>query len=124
MLTSMDMYWLTRLDSLNNWIGCVFIISTIVGLVVGSVGAMFADTCDNLSPKDAFRWARRILLMSLIFGGLGVMVPTTKEMVAIYVVPALANNEQVRSIPDTALKLADEYLKQKLDELTSEKHNK
>ena len=86
--------------------------------------AICATFMGDGSAFDLRKVAKYVVFVFFILGTASVFLPTTKEMVAIYVVPALANNEQVRSIPDTALKLADEYLKQKLDELIGEKHKK
>lgn len=123
MLTSMDMYWLTRLDSLNTWLWIVVIISGLASMVA-VLAAMIATATRDRCAVYLRRIAKYVVTVFFVFGTGSVLVPTTKEMVAIYVVPAIANNEQVRSIPDTALKLADEYLKQKLDELIGEKHKK
>lgn len=123
MLTSMDMYWLTRLDSLNTWLGTVVVMAGLAS-VVSVLMAIVATFREDDSAFDLRRIAKYIVGVFFVLGTISVFVPTTKEMVAIYVVPAIANNEQVRSIPDTALKLADEYLKQKLDELVGEKHKK
>lgn len=38
------------------------------------------------------------------------LVPTTKEMAVIYVVPKIMNNENAKKIPDKIFKLADEWL--------------
>lgn len=117
MLTSMDMYWLTRLDPIR----VLFAFMAVFGFAGAVMGIGFG-LCEKV--QAAFRLGV-VTFGFFVFAVIGmVFVPSTREMVAIYVVPAIANNEQVRSIPDTALKLADEYLKQKLDELVGEKPKK
>ncbi|MEG6506723.1 hypothetical protein [Nitratidesulfovibrio sp. 1201_IL3209] len=117
MLTPSDMYWLTRLDGIVG-----------IGVFLGILGFAVCAGCLGIGLCEGIQRAVRAGFIAGTVAVLGallaVFVPTTKEAVAIYVIPAIANNESVRAIPDTAARLADEWLKQKLGEITGEKTQK
>lgn len=59
-----------------------------------------------------FKTGRNILFwFVLFFGSIVMFVPSTKQMTAIYVVPALTNNERVQNIGNKTLDVSEDLLK-------------
>jgi hypothetical protein len=52
-----------------------------------------------------------------------VLIPTKNEAIAIYVIPKIANNEQIQSIPPKLLELVDIKLDELIEQGTDENRN-
>ena len=100
-----DVYLFTRLDILCSIFQGFAIATTIIGggvAVVCLMGAIEEQPEISKIGKMALKWA----IPFLIFFGLGsILIPDTKQFAAIYLIPKIANNEQVQQIPENALKL-------------------
>ena len=127
-MTWFQMYMFTRLDGIH--------VALIIGCVILGLLILFApliiDMADfdgrNLMKEKAkkarlLKKAETILIsLFVIFGGLKIAIPTQKEMVAIIVVPAIVNNEQIQQIGKNGLDLsvmATDYLKSIMEEKTA-----
>ena len=127
-MTWFQMYMFTRLDGIH--------VALIIGCVILELLILFApliiDMADfdgrNLMKEKAkkarlLKKAETILIsLFVIFGGLKIAIPTQKEMVAIIVVPAIVNNEQIQQIGKNGLDLsvmATDYLKSIMEEKTA-----
>ena len=105
LITPSDIYWLTRLDGL---IGAGVALMVSAGLATFAV-CMYAGMEDE--PK-AFRWLWLTVPLFLLGGAVQVFVPTTREAIAIVVVPKIANNEDVQGLGADTVKLAREWLEE------------
>ena len=112
MITETTMYWVTRLD---NFLGLA-IFGLIIGLLmVGATTIVSVVNYTNAETDDLWckrtRWLVRIGVV-LICASMLVMtfVPSTKEMCAIKIVPALANDTDIRELKAEAVKTAKDWL--------------
>lgn len=105
MITMMDVYWITRLDGLAVFFTVTTILSVfiLVGLIVD--GNIVED--DWLHHKKLVITLSAVLLVATF--GL-VFIPKTNEAIAIYLVPKIANNEQVQKLPDNAMRFLNDGL--------------
>ena len=112
MITTTQMYWLTRLNALE----ALGIIAIVLGLVVTVITTMIYACYFNAMEEHERRVVKNILRVSIPALALGiavdVFVPNTKEMAAILVVPRLANSESVSDIADGVKTLAFEWLEE------------
>lgn len=112
MVTTTQMYWITRLDAIE----AMGIAMTLLGLFVTVVTTAFYLCFFNEIAENVRRMLRNILRVSvpvLAIGiAIGIFVPNTKEMAAILVVPRIANSESVSDIADGAKTLAVEWLEE------------
>ena len=92
-MTWFDVYLFTRLDNINFF----FVMICMLSIVIGCITVL-----GEKMVKRGWIWFAAIALIS---GVLSCLIPTTKEAAAIYLIPKLANNEQVHAIPENALKL-------------------
>ena len=117
-ITPMQMYWFTRLDSFDG----LFFAMTIVGGIVTFSGIIpyIGMSAEGDSAAKYVKSVLKISVVSLILGVLGLMfVPTQKEAAAIYGIPAIINNQKVQSIGTNTLNVAEmgiQYLKDSIQE--------
>lgn len=99
MITMMDVYWITRLDSLIGL--CIFLIIMFAVMIIAlGVFSIVEDKWDKV--KKSFYIFSSLLVFIIV---ICTFLPSTKEAVAIYMIPKIANNEQLQKLPDNALRL-------------------
>jgi len=121
-MTSWDLYWLTRLDSLNClfnfWWGCSLILAVISAIVCGisSAESYSEDEKYERTSKKAKRLSIKALFISVTGMVFATITPNTKEMAAIILIPKVVNsvaaNEKLKELPDNVLDLANAWLKE------------
>ena len=113
MITTSQMYWLTRLAAINS-IGAILLFIGIIALIVVGIFAIISFV-DPEFEKGAVLvrtvWLRICLPVVLIGAAVVMFVPTAKEMAAIIVVPRIANNEKVQDVGNEIYGLAVQWLK-------------
>ena len=111
MITPMQMYWLLKLDDILAISLAIFVL-TFVGFVVCLVGAISYKGEEYFECEyNKFKIGRNILFWFVLFlGSIVMFVPSTKQMAAIYVVPAIANNEKVQNIGNKTLDISNQLL--------------
>jgi len=97
-ITRLDIYWITRLDMIQGamslavgLLGAAAIILTVIGGMMRSDGAREEGT----KLQRHLRW---ILPFAVVLGLGVVLIPTTKEAIAIIVIPRIANGQEVRGV--------------------------
>jgi len=109
---------------LDNIKGALLSFNAVVALyiVLWAIGAFIIFICSipNLDIMTKF-WETfksfKILhiivaVLLIFFSVIQVMLPTTKQMALIYVVPKIVNNENLQKIPDNVLQLINGYLEE------------
>lgn len=115
-----DIYWLTRLDGIRDIFGITLIVIISIGIGVLCGAPFLIDSWDKVK-KSFKRWAiiggtiSFICMLALIF------IPTTKEFAAIWLIPKIANNEQIQKIPNNAVLLLNKKMEQWIDAQLAEK---
>jgi hypothetical protein len=118
MITSWDIYWITRLDSICvvaavTWIALGIIMAVVIGPV------LIEGKWD--SAKRFFR-VGVVVACSALF--IGVFTPSTKEFAAIYLIPKIANNEQVQKVPENLVRLLNAKMEAWLEDMAKDKGKK
>lgn len=118
MITESEMYWLTRLDPAKTML-CVLVAVGIISALVFSVAQLILRDISSWEKKeDADRKLRTAdwmlfkglpftAVLMLISGTALVLTPTTKEMAAIKIIPAVANSQAVEKLGKSAEMLID-----------------
>lgn len=120
MITTTQMYWLTRLDAIVSF-GVGLILVSISALIIGFT--YIAITTDLLYDSAFKSMFKRLVKWTLTFALLGafvcMFVPCTKQMAAILIIPRIANSEKVQQAGNKLYDLAVEWM----DELKPNKNN-
>lgn len=114
-MTETQIYWLITLPKIGNGLGVGMVVIGIIGsLFIPFVYLMTLGSYSEIKfPKFWFGISIAILSIGTI---LSTFIPTTKELVAIYSIPRVINNEKVNQIPEKLL----EYANLKLDDLVKD----
>lgn len=112
MITPMQMYWLLKLDDIISICLAMFVL-TFFGFVVCFTGTIMYKGDEYYEDEyKKFKTVRNILFwFVLFFGSIVMFIPSTKQMAAIYVVPALTNNKRVQNIGNKTLDVSEDLLK-------------
>ncbi len=134
-MTESTMYWITRLNGLHSFFDGIQMLS--IG-VLFAAAIMFVITYSvmainkNYGPDDSdYAIAKSIngiasivlipaLCIAISCSVVQVFVPTTKEMIAIKVIPAVAASEQaakLKDISNDALDIASTWLKDQAEKI-------
>ena len=127
-----EIYWLTRVDTLNTIFGWMIAIPVIVGIIMFIVFLMSMDDLRNdeidenwLSFKKYCKKFRNVLLPVFVAGILGTgFCPTKNDMLLIYGVGGsidyLRSNPTAQKLPDKCIEALDAWV----ESLISNKHEK
>ena len=127
-----EIYWLTRVDTLNTIFGWMIAIPVIVGIIMFIVFLISMDNLRNdeidenwLSFKKYCKKFRNVLLPVFIVGILGTgFCPTKNDMLLIYGVGGsidyLRSNPTAQKLPDKCIEALDVWV----ESLISNKHEK
>lgn len=125
-------YLITRLDPLKEFL------SSLTGIGCISVGIFFVVcifSCMDSPPSELKnkmieyipKWWKKFILLLIFLGFLSFLTPTSKEMLAIWLVPTVANNADVQSAAKEVIKLPKNILEgtnKLLEDLIKEKADK
>lgn len=119
-MSEAQIYWLITLPKIAEGIGVVLII---LGFVLSSffgICHVYLRAGEEPKTSDSFKFVIKSFKSGLIILVIGTLlktfIPSTKELVAIYGIPKVVNNEQVQAIPEKLL----EFANIKLDDLVEE----
>ena len=115
-MTPTQLYWLTRLDGILTF--CDVILFTFLG--IGTLALVFLPIWEDHWEKAKSYICKSVLIL-LAVSAVKVLVPTTKEMAAILIVPKIMNNAKVQELPDKVLDLANSWLVELKPESKGEK---
>ena len=113
MITEINMYWLTRLDGICMACG---ILTFLAAVVMGLCWIMYvAAKMDGIAEAGIIRNIAYIGSILFVLGTAGVLfIPTTKEMAAIYAIPAIARSETIQKDIPELYEAGMEYIKYKV----------
>lgn len=116
MITPSDIYWLTRLDGINDLFSALAILAfviSIIGLIAGCIYVSMSWTEDERDGgKAVLSMSFKTAIVATVLATLAVLTPTTKEAAAIIVIPKVANSESVQQLGDGIIDLANQWLKE------------
>ena len=121
-----ELYWLTRLDGLNDFILTFSIIAFILFVLFAItvfIGMSDTDTYNNVKDCEFYKfsktWFPRTLLIASISLLAYVLIPTTKEMLIIKgvggTIEYIKNNDTTKQLPDKTLQCIDKLLEDYLN---------
>ena len=115
MITTSQMYWLTRMDIVNEVCSYILLILILLVPCLAFVGYMIADSSSSDSRCAYVSWLKKYVILLWLFAlmistSVIIFMPTTKEMAAIIIVPKIANSEKVQTVGNKLYDLAVEWM--------------
>ena len=111
-ITPSFIYWITRLDYFNA-ISMIFAFISGVGLIISIVGLLNTTYSEDkngiLISCKGLRMSVPIFFITILFL---TFLPTTKEACAMYIIPKVANNENIQNISKEFYDLALDWMKE------------
>ena len=125
MISSWMIYGMIVLGNLGI-IGVIFGIISLTALFFAVIYYVIelSDFPDKDNVKAAKLLINRLIIASVVLWLLAALCPSTKEMAAIYLIPKIANNEQVQQIPNKALTVLNKYLDEWIKDQVVDKKEK
>ena len=116
MITPTQMYLITRLDSIH----LVFAVAIIPAMLLAGLAAVIGlvkyvndyDDEEHDFGARLLRRALRVFAICVVASIFEALIPTTKEMAAITVVPRIANNERLQEAGNRLFDLATAWMEE------------
>jgi hypothetical protein len=105
-ITTMQMYWLVMLDSIVGLL--IFIVACIFIALIPVL--IFISELPSSERPVYYGVVRRLISTLLICGFVSALIPSTKEMAAILIVPKIVNSEKVQMVGNKVYDLAVEWM--------------
>lgn len=115
-MTAWDVYWMMQADQLR---GLFLLGAAVSGFSSFFLTLTFSEIGDEATvdgTKSFWRCVKWAWAATALFGAAAVVTPSTKTIAAMYVLPRLANNEQLQKDAGEVYELAVEALKEGLGE--------
>lgn len=96
-MTALEVYLIGILDNIHGMLGYSILASV---AVIGTVGIAVLLNCQDISdiPDGFWKHAKRAMLVLMLLVAGKVLLPDTKLLAAMYIVPAVVNNEKVATM--------------------------
>lgn len=104
-ITPLVIYLISLADRVNNLLLAIIVISTIC--------APFAllASCEFCYSEDLrLKWIKRFLVAYIASIALFVIIPSSKTLIAMYVIPPIAKSQIVNEIPDVLMDFVKSYV--------------
>ena len=115
-ITPMQMYWLTRLTPLGRGLEFIIVLLFIVAGVHFVAGCVMQDdTFEDCTHETGTKLIKRsplLAAMAIVLLIVNCLLPTTREMAAILIVPRIANSEKVQTAGNHLYDLAVEWMEE------------
>ena len=116
-ITTAQMYWLTRLTPLGHGVGFIIFLLALVALGLLLLGLMLQDPCEVSDEGHSFgrkliKGSPFVAVLAVILLIANCLLPTTKEMAAILIIPRVANSEKVQTVGNHLYDLACEWMEE------------
>lgn len=117
-MTMMNMYWLTRCQSLNDILKVMSVILPLMYITTCIYRMDIGGIVGTWITKVKYHFAIFIVWFVFLVGL--VLTPTNKELAAIIVVPKVVNNTSLNELPSNVVDLANAWIKDQIGKIEDE----
>lgn len=114
-------YWILMLDNISMGIWLVFYITIIFSIIYFLyISSKINDEIEKNCPPLIKIRNKTLKICSVILSVafvMGTLLPDTKQMAAIYLIPKIASNQDIQQLPPKLSKLALEFVNKELDSI-------
>ena len=116
-ITTAQMYWLTRLTPLGHGVGFIIFLLALLALGLLVLGMMMQDPHEFNDEGCRIGWkfvkaSPFVAVLAVILLIANCLLPTTNEMAAILIIPRVANSEKVQTVGNHLYDLACEWMEE------------
>lgn len=111
-ITTMQMYWLVKLDDIVFLFAILVLMSIVWTLIHGVRWINWGIENKHNTPTTAPKMCAWGVAVAILVATVVTFIPTTKQMAAIMIVPRLANSERVQNIGNKVYDLAVEWMEE------------
>ena len=112
-----EIYWLTRLDYINNFFTAMIIVGIITSMVLIIICSIMY-LCEDFMPSKLKNISIYTLIITIILSITSIFIPTTKDAYMIYgigkSIDYLRENETVKQLPDKCINFIDKWVDENL----------
>ena len=103
-MTTMQLYWIVKLTDIQLFF-CILGSCTITAGIISVIAIALGE--ERLSKL--FSW---VTITGIVLAFIGTLIPSTKQMAAILILPSVINNEQIQEMPAKLLELGNEWIEE------------
>lgn len=111
-----EMYWITRLDGINIFVGILLFMSAVTSLVFFIGYASNEFRIDSNYTKACFILLKRFALLFALLSLLFIFIPSKKDMIMILgiggTIDYIKSNETIKQLPDRCINALDKFLEE------------
>lgn len=132
-----EMYWITRLDAICNFLTTIAVVSFVISVVIGAF-AMYnrfeADdyveggehyNCYMQRFKIFLNYFKRSIIVTLVLTVINIFIPTKNEALLIYgvggTIDYIKSNYTAKQLPDKCIKALDKWVENLNEEKKQDK---
>ena len=93
MISEFSLYWILKLDDICNTLRIFSLTAFAISVITGVEWGMQTAECNRKAAHKARNICKKSLLVSVILFSVSTLVPTTKQMAAVKVIPVIANSD-------------------------------
>ena len=124
MISESCIYWITRLDNILSALEVIECLCAVVLLAffllwgAADITRVFTEKeSEDYQKVNEIRQysAKRLLPLTIAFAlmvTMSILIPTSKELAAMYVIPNVANNERIQNFSSEIVTIAEDWLKE------------
>lgn len=113
MISPSEVYFVTMLDGLGSWLKLLTVLSLIfLAVTLLMIGIAASEDKYELIPKVVKFCTLPCVIIFLILGTIVALLPNTKQMAAIIIIPRIANNEKVQDVGKGLYDLAVQWMEE------------
>lgn len=122
-----EIYWLTRLDSINTFVFVSIVVSVCVFLGTGLFCLIESSDscCDEESVKKVLKYTKGSCVAFFLLMLVKIFIPTTQDALMIYgvggIIDYVKSNKTVKQLPDKCIEALDKWVDSLNEEEKKEK---
>ena len=118
-ISAFDIYLVSLADKIVDPAGYIAIVIFVIFLFVASITLGVCDTQEEI--KKAKSVLKLLCITMVVCGSLAVFIPSSKTIAAMYVLPAIVNNEHIQNSTGNALEALENLTKEWLKDTVKSK---
>ena len=132
-----EMYWITRLDAICNFLITIAVVSFVISVVIGAFSMYNRFAADDYEEggkyynchmqrfKIFLNYFKRSIIVTLVLTVINIFIPTKNEVLLIYgvggTIDYIKSNDTAKQLPDKCIKALDKWVENLNEEKKQDK---